>query len=446
MFELLGIHNPTIIECSASANCGLLRAIVLAALVFFTLLTGFAYTTLLERRLLSFLQQRIGPNRAGPAGLLQPLADGVKLIFKEDVTPVGADRPVYWLAPVLKTVPALLVVAVIPLGPPLLIPWFNGNWYRVPLGLADINVGVLYILAWMSLGTYGIVLAGWSSNNKYSMLGSLRASAQMVSYELSMGLTMAVPILITGSMSVATIIEQQASPAVLGWFVFQNPVSAMILLIALLAEVNRAPFDLPEAESELTAGYHTEYSGMKFALFFMAEYISMISVSMIVIALFFGGYHFVLVDQVPILGPLVFMGKVILFLSIMIWVRATLPRIRYDRLMAFGWKVMLPMALLGVGWTAVSLVIADAFDSPVLYFVISAVFFLIVVVAVLVALRPRPEAQLRGDEVVLQPRGLGFAILQAVGGLLTVPLVLFGVTQKQLRNVQAALRVEKKPR
>jgi NADH-quinone oxidoreductase subunit H len=444
MFEILQITNPTIVECSASANCGLLRAIVLSALIFFTLLTGFAYTTLLERRFLSFLQQRIGPNRVGPAGLLQPLADGIKLIFKEDVTPVGADRAVYWIAPILKTLPALLVVAVIPLGPPLLIPWFNGVWYRVPMGLADVNVGVLYLLAWMSLGTYGIVLAGWSSNNKYSMLGGLRASAQMVSYELSMGLTMAVPILITGSMSIRTIIESQAVPPMLGWFVFQNPVSAAILLIALLAEVNRAPFDLPEAESELTAGYHTEYSGMKFALFFMAEYISMISVSMIVIALYFGGYHFVLVDQVPILGPLVFIGKVILFLMGMIWVRATLPRIRYDRLMALGWKVMLPLALLGVSWTAVSLVIGDVFDSPTLYFVISTIFFVIVLIGVFVALRPSPESQLRGDEVVLQRRGLSYALLQVVGGLISIPFVLFSVTQKQLRNAQQALRPEKR--
>jgi NADH-quinone oxidoreductase subunit H len=445
MFELLGIH-PTIVECSASHDCGLARAIIISLLLFITLLTGFAYTTLLERRLLSFLQQRVGPNRAGPFGFLQPLADGIKLIFKEDVTPLGADKVVYWLAPVLKTVPALLVVAVIPIGPPLLIPWFNGVWYRVPLGLADVNVGVLYILAWMSLGTYGIVLAGWSSNNKYSMLGGLRASAQMVSYELSMGLTMSVPILITGSMSLQAIIDAQNTPVVLGWNVFQNPLSAAILMIAMLAETNRAPFDLPEAESELTAGYHTEYSGMKFALFFMAEYISMISVSMIVIALYFGGYHFALVDQVPILGPVVFIVKVILFLCGMIWVRATLPRIRYDRLMQLGWKVMLPLALLGVSWTAVSLVISDQFESPVLYFVVSAVFFILVAVGVLVALRPRPETQLRGDVVTLQQRGIGWVILQIVGGLLSIPFVIFGVTQKQIRNVQSALRADDRAR
>jgi hypothetical protein len=261
-----------------------------------------------------------------------------------------------------------------------------------------------------------------------------------------MGLTMAVPILITGSMSLKTIIDTQAFPAVLGWFVFQNPVSAAVLMIAMLAEVNRAPFDLPEAESELTAGYHTEYSGMKFALFFMAEYISMISVSMIVIALYFGGYHFVLVDQVPILGPLVFIIKVILFLSGMIWVRATLPRIRYDRLMQFGWKVMVPLALLGVSWTAVSLIIGDTFNNSTLYFAVSTVFFIIVVVGVLIVLRPRPSAKLGVEEVDLQPRGFGYVILQVVGALISVPLILFGVTQKQLTNIQSALRPDNKAR
>src|SRR5258708_7550270 len=443
---LFNIDPKLIHDCTANSSCSVARAIVLSLILFFILLTGFAYTTLLERRLLSFLQQRIGPNRAGPAGFLQPAADGLKLIFKEDITPIGADRVVYWLAPVLKTVPALLVVAVIPLGPPLLIPWFDGQWYRVPLAISDVNVGVLYILAWMSLGTYGIVLAGWSSNNKYSMLGSLRASAQMVSYELSMGLTMAVPILITGSMSLQAIIDAQNNPVVLGWFVFQNPISAAILMIALLAEVNRAPFDLPEAESELTAGYHTEYSGMKFALFFMAEYISMISVSMIAVALFFGGYHFALVDQVPILGPLVYIIKVILFLSGMIWVRATLPRIRYDRLMQLGWKVMVPLALIAVSWTAVSLVLGDIFNSSALYFGVSAVFFVVVAIGVFVLLRPRPGAQLGAEEVDLQPRGPAYVILQVVGALLSIPFILFGVTQKQLSNIQTALRPENKPR
>lgn len=440
------VDPSLIIDCTVNSGCNTIRVLVLAGLIFFTLLTGFAYTTLLERRLISFFQQRVGPNRAGPWGLLQPAADGVKLMFKEDITPVGADKVVFWLAPVLKTVPTLMLAAVIPLGPPLLIPWFDGLWYRVPLGLADINVGVLFLLAWLSLGTYGIVLAGWSSNNKYSMLGGLRASAQMISYELSMGLTMAVPILITGSMSLKTIIDAQATPVGLGWFVFQNPVAMFVLAIALIAEVNRAPFDLPEAESELTAGFHTEYSGMKFALFTLAEYVGMIGVGMVIISLYFGGYHFALVDQVPILGPIVFLVKLLIYIGFMIWVRATLPRIRYDRLMTFGWKVMLPVALLAAGWTAVSVIIGDVFGSPALYITISTIFFIVVTVALFVILRPRPESQLRGDEVTLQPRGLGYVILQVIGGLISIPLIIFGVTQDQVRNVRAALRADSQPK
>jgi len=349
---MFNVDPKVIVECSANSTCSIVWPIIVSALLFFTLLTGFAYLTLLERRFLSFLQQRVGPNRAGPQGFLQPLADGIKLIFKEDVTPHGADRAVFWLAPIMKTVPAILVVAVIPLGPPILIPWFDGLWYRVPLGLADVNVGVLFILAWMSLGTYGVVLAGWSSNNKYSMLGAMRASAQMVSYELSMGLTMAVPILIAGSMSIKAIIDGQAYPAVLGWYVFQNPVSAAILLIAMLAETNRAPFDLPEAESELTAGYHTEYSGMKFALFYMAEYLKMIAVSALFTTFFLGGWSGPLVEQIPILSLAWFTLKVILCLLVFIWVRASLPRFRYDKLMSFGWKTLLPIALANVVVTA----------------------------------------------------------------------------------------------
>jgi NADH-quinone oxidoreductase subunit H len=285
-------------------------------------------------------------------GLLQPLADAIKLIFKEDIMPSGADVWVYRAAPILKAVPALIVLAVIPLGPNLLIPWFDGFWYSVPLGLADPNVGVLWLLAITSIGTYGVTLAGWASNNKYSMIGGLRATAQMLSYELSLGLTMAVPILIVGSMSLGDIIHGQAY--IYQWFIFQNPLAAAILFIALLAEISRSPFDLPEAEQELTQGYMTEYSGMKFALFMMAEYLGMIAISVIVSALYLGGYNdgFGLVDQLPFLGPIVLIGKVVLLLIGMIWVRATVPRIRYDRLMAFGWKVLLPLAVVNLLVTA----------------------------------------------------------------------------------------------
>jgi NADH-quinone oxidoreductase subunit H len=214
-----------------------------------------------------------------------------------------------------------------------------------------------------SIGIYGIVLAGWSSNNKYAMLGGLRSSAQMVSYEISMGLAMVVPVLLAGSMSVGDIIESQNDTPILGWFVFQNPLAALIMAVALLAEVNRAPFDMPEAEQELTAGYHSEYSGMKFAMFFLAEYVGMIAVSMIGAAMYFGGYYPFFIDDLPWLGPLVFTIKVVILLAMMIWVRGTLPRIRYDRLMAFGWKVMLPLALVAVVWSAVTVVLEEELGS-----------------------------------------------------------------------------------
>jgi NADH-quinone oxidoreductase subunit H len=282
------------------------------------------------------------------------------------------------------------------------------------------------------------VLAGWASNNKYSMLGGLRASAQMLSYELSMSTAMTIPIIITGSMTLSTIIDAQQTPSILSWFIFQNPLAALILGMALLAEVNRAPFDLPEAEQELTAGYHTEYSGMKFALFFMAEYISMISVSIIFVAFFLGGYHFPFVDQVPILGPVVFGGKVIACLLVMIWIRATLPRIRYDRLMSLGWKVLFPLSLLAAGWTAFSVIIGDATGSPAAYLLASILFSVVVLGGLFLMLRPKAEAQQRGDEIDLRKRGLAYAVMSVVGGLLAIPFGAFnfisGLLGGQKRN------------
>jgi len=378
IFEPSSRVPANVIECRNSDGCSFLHPIIYSLILVFVVLTGFAYTTLLERKLVSWFQNRIGPNRVGPFGLLQPLADGIKLIFKENILPAGADKWVYRIAPILKATPTLIVLAVIPLGPPIVIPWFDGNWYRIPLGLADPGVGVLWLLAVTSIGTYGVVLAGWASNNKYSMLGAMRASAQMVSYELSMGLTIAVPVLIVGTMTISSIVDAQ-SGLFFNWLVFQNPLAAGILMIALIAEVNRAPFDLPEAEQELTAGYMTEYSGMKFALFMMAEYLGMIAVSLIAISLFFGGYHdgFGLVDNFPLLGLAVILGKVVLFLAGFVWIRATLPRIRYDRLMNFGWKVMLPLALLSVVWSAVAVVIGEEL-GPTAYMVISGAMFVFV--------------------------------------------------------------------
>jgi NADH-quinone oxidoreductase subunit H len=431
-----------IIQCSDNATCNVAHPIVFGLFLVFLILTGFAYTTLLERKLLAWLQQRTGPNRAGPGGFLQPVADGIKLIFKEDIIPDEANKAVYYMAPLLKAIPVLIVVAVIPLGPDFLLPWFDGNWYVVPLGLSDVNVGILWILGITSLATYGIVLAGWSSNNKYAMLGGLRASAQMISYELSLGLTLAVPVIIAGSMSVGEIIDMQKN--VWDWFVFQNPLAAGIMIIALFAEVSRAPFDLSEAEQELTAGYMTEYSGMKFALFMMAEYIGMITVSLIAVALFFGGYHLFPVDNVPILGPLFFIGKVVIFLSVFIWVRGTLPRIRYDRLMAFGWKALLPLSLVSVAWTAIAVVLREASSGA--YIVASVLFFLVVVVGGFYFLSNDESADAHEDEydmstdplITGERTGAGWIALNLLGGLIAIPFAIVNGLASMFENIGEA--------
>ena len=310
--------------------------------------TGFAYVTYYERRALARIQTRIGPNRAGPLGLLQPVADGVKLIFKEEFIPARADKLIFILAPIVTVLPALIIWAVIPWGTSIVL--FGRE---ITLYLTDINVAVLYLMAVTSIAVYGIVLAGWSSNNKYALMGGLRSSAQMVSYELALGLAFVGPIILAGSMSLVTIVEAQ-NPV---WYFIYQPIGVVIFLIATLAEVNRNPFDMPEAEQELTAGYHAEYSGMKFALFFMAEYIKMIAVSAMAATLFFGGYLGPFVDSYPWLGTIYLFIKILILLFGMIWVRATLPRFRYDRLMAFGWKILLPLALFNVFITAVIIVL-----------------------------------------------------------------------------------------
>jgi NADH-quinone oxidoreductase subunit H len=326
---------------------------------------GFAYMTLYERRALAKIQARIGPNRAGPFGLLQPVADGIKLIFKEELIPAKADKLIFVLAPVITAFPALIITATTPLGGTV-----NLFGRQVSLQLAEINVGVLYVMAVTSISVYGITLAGWSSNNKYATLGGLRSTAQMISYEIAMGFCFIVPVLLAGSMSMRDIVDAQKNV----WFLLLQPGAAFILFISMLAETNRAPFDMPEAEQELTAGYHTEYSGMKFALFFMAEYIKIIAVSMIFTNLFLGGYYLPFQGAIesfcagvpwlswfnvvlPYLGPLVLFFKVAIILFFFIWIRATLPRIRYDRLMAFGWKVTFPLALLSVLVTAAAVLL-----------------------------------------------------------------------------------------
>jgi len=350
------------------------------------LLTGFAYLTWYERRALARLQVRIGPNRAGPQGLLQPIADAVKLIFKEELTPGKADRLVFFWAPVITLVPSIIIAAVIPWGTSFVM--FDRV---IELYVADLNVGVLYLMSIASIAVYGIVLAGWSSNNKYAMLGGLRSSAQMISYELALGLSFVTSIILANSMRMLDIVAAQKEM----WFVVIQPVGAVIFWIATLAEVNRAPFDMPEAEQELTAGYHSEYSGMKFALFFMAEYQKMIVICAIAATLYFGGFRefgflrntFFSVDytwmlgsmQVTnwFLGPVYLLLKVIALLFGMIWVRATWPRIRYDRLMSFGWKVMLPLSLAITFITATGISLAEIYQNQLFFWAIPVVSIIV---------------------------------------------------------------------
>jgi len=319
----------------------LLEATLKSAVLLFVLLTGFAYLTVLERKFIARLQARIGPNRAGPFGLLQPVADGLKLIFKESVTPAQADKPLYFLAPVLVVVPALILFAVIPVG--------KGPTFQLA---SDINVGALYVVGVMGVAVYGITLAGWASNNKYAALGGLRASAQVISYELGLGLSIVAVVLMASSASLADIVEAQMPGNILGWFIFRQPVAAAIFAVTAMAELARAPFDLVEAEQELTAGFMTEYSGMKFALFFMGEYVKMIAVSALFTTFFLGGWSGPFVNEFPALSVVSFSLKVLACLLLMIWTRATLPRIRYDRLMALGWKVLTPVAIANVIVTA----------------------------------------------------------------------------------------------
>jgi NADH-quinone oxidoreductase subunit H len=333
-------------------------ALVKIGIVMIVVLTTVAFLTLAERKVLSWMQDRMGPMEVGPYGILQPLADGLKLFFKEDIIPTGANWVLFSLAPILSLVPALIGFAVIPYGPNKEVELFG---YRFnPFVITDINIGILYILAFASIGAYGIILGGWSSNNKYSLLGGLRAAAQVISYELNIGLAIIGVLILSGSLSMVKIAEAQAG-GFWHWYIFGGLqiIGFVVYLISAVAETNRLPFDLPEAESELVAGWMTEYSGMRFAFFFMAEYTNMVLVSCTAAVLFLGGW------QAPYPGTLLpenlawiegvfwFMIKVYFFLFMFFWIRATLPRLRYDQLMRFGWKVMLPLALANVVLTAV---------------------------------------------------------------------------------------------
>lgn len=300
-------------------------------------LVAVTFLVLMERKVIAWAQSRLGPMRAGPYGILQAIADPIKLILKEDITPARADRYVFTLAPIMSLVPALVVFSVVPFGPDPL--------YYV----SDINVGLLFIISVTSIGVYGIILGGWASNSKYPLLASLRASAQLISYEIAIMMTLVSVILTTGTLSLVGIVEAQRESGI--WFAFIQPVALVLVFIGGLAETNRAPFDLPEAETELTGGFHTEYSGMRFSLFFLAEYANMIVISAIVVIMFFGGWlaPFPNVPALSFLGFVPawiwFIGKIFLFLYVFIWIRATLPRYRYDQLMGLGWKVLIPIAI-----------------------------------------------------------------------------------------------------
>lgn len=331
---------------------GLLIIFIKINVVLITILTSVAYSVYAERRVSAFIQNRYGPNRVGPEGLLQPLADVVKLLLKEDIVPTNATRSIHALAPMISIFVALCTIAVVPFGDK--IELFGRV---ITLQIADVNIGILYILALTSLGVYGITLSGWSSNSKYSLLGGLRSCAQMISYELSMGLSIIGVVLITGSLSLNDIVQHQYGWK---WNLFLQPVGFIIFLVAAFAETNRAPFDLPEAEPELVGGYHTEYSSMKFALFFLAEYANMVVSSAVIVTLFLGGWQFPYLQTfglpplaVSLLQVLAFCIKVAFFVFFFIWVRWSLPRFRYDQLMNLGWKVMLPLSIANIIVTAV---------------------------------------------------------------------------------------------
>jgi len=331
----------------------IVASLVKTALALVVLLTAVAYSVWLERKVVGHMQNRWGPTRVGPFGLLQPAADGVKFLFKEDLTPLHVYKPLYVAAPIIAVIFALTSIALIPVGND--VPIFG---YKIPLQISDVNIGLLAVLGVTSLGVYGIALSGWASNSKYSLLGGLRASAQMISYEIALGLSLVGVMILSGSFSLREIVQAQ-SGSYLGfiprWNIFPQLIGFFIYLMAAYAETNRIPFDLPEAETELVAGYHTEYSAMKFAMFFMAEYANMITVACLATLLFFGGW------SGPIFGPTIlqallpvlwFCAKVFVFIFIYIWVRGTLPRFRYDQLMAFGWKFLLPLAIANLVITA----------------------------------------------------------------------------------------------
>jgi NADH-quinone oxidoreductase subunit H len=324
---------------------------ILVVIVFAVSLGIAAYSTYAERKVAAFLQDRVGPDRAGPFGLLQPLADGVKMFMKEEIIPTQADKALFILGPSIMMMTACMTGVVIPWGDSLII---NGTEY--PVQITDINIGILYVFGIVSIGVYGIMIGGWASNNKYSLMGAIRASSQMISYELAMGLSIIALIMTTGTLSVREIVEQQAG---FNWNVFTQPLGFLLFIICAFAECNRTPFDLPECETELVGGYHTEYSSMKLGFYLFAEYINMFISSAIIASLYFGGYNFPFIDQLglshnmlTLAGTLIFFGKIFFFIFFFMWIRWTIPRFRYDQLMHLGWRIMIPLALVNILLTA----------------------------------------------------------------------------------------------
>ncbi|GAB2656931.1 NADH-quinone oxidoreductase subunit NuoH [Saccharopolyspora gloriosae] len=376
--------------------------VIFAFLVLMTLLTIWA-----ERRVIGRMQHRPGPNRAGPFGILQSLADGLKLAFKEDIRPVMADKWVYFLAPVISATPALVSFSVIPIGPEVTI---FGE--RTALQLVELPVGLLVVLASASIGVYGIVLAGWASGSPYPLLGSLRSAAQVISYEIAMGLSFVAVIMYAGTLSTSGIVEAQAH----GWFALLLPFSFLVYVVSMVGETNRAPFDLPEAESELVGGFHTEYSSLKFALFFLAEYINMVTVSALASTLFLGGWHAPWplnligggVLDTGWWGVLWFLAKTLLFLFVFVWLRGTLPRLRYDQFMNLGWKFLVPLSLVWI--VAVTVIRAlrneQVLGSPTFLIIGAVVIAALVAAAFLIPDRKQPEP----DEPAVPMAGSGFPV------------------------------------
>lgn len=322
--------------------------IVAISVAFLAIMLLVAVTVLAERRVLAFIQGRVGPNRVGYFGILQPFADFIKTMVKEDLVPDQSTRFVFLLAPMIAVVTAIMAILVYPFGPTITLPFIG----PIQLVIARFDVALLYVLGVTSVGVYGIALAGWSSNNKYSLMGGLRSSAQMISYELSLGLSLIGVVLMSGTLDIYSIVEQQSGWYGMKWNIFYQPIGFLIYLISAIAETNRVPFDLPEAETELVAGFHTEYSSIKFLLFFNAEYINMITVSVLATSLFLGGWNGPFIDQLPLLGVFYFAAKILFFLFLYIWLRGTLPRFRFDQLMDFGWKFLIPVAILNILVTA----------------------------------------------------------------------------------------------